>query len=54
MVAGLDDVANFECEDIMVNMEFPFSLKSKMQWSKNVLEEHESSDQIIMGSMDPN
>ena len=53
MVARLDDVANFKCEDIMVNMEFPFTLKSKMQWSKNVLEERKSPDQIIMGSMDP-
>ena len=27
IVARLDDVANFKCEDIMVNMEFPFTLK---------------------------
>ena len=38
----------------MVNMEFPFKLKSKMQWSKNVLEERESPDQIIIGSIDAN
>ena len=54
MVARLDDVANFKCEDIMVNMEFPFALKSKIRWSKNALEEHKSPDQIIMRSMDPN
>ena len=44
MVARLDDVANFKCEDVMGKMEFPFTLKSKMQWSKNVLEEHKSPD----------
>ena len=54
MMARLDDVENFKCEDIMVNLEHPFTLKSKMRWSKNVLEERKSPDQIIIGSMDPN
>ena len=54
MMATLDDVGNFKCEDIMVNLENPCTLKSKMQWSKNVLEEHESHNQIIHGSMNPN
>ena len=54
MINRLDDVANFMCEDIMVNMEFPLTLESKIQWSKNFLEECESPDQIIIWSMDPN
>ena len=54
MMARLDDVGNFNCEDIMVNLEHPYTLKSKMHWSKNVLKEHKSPDQIIIGTMDPN
>ena len=30
MIARLDDVGNFKCEDIMVNLEYPSTLKSQM------------------------
>ena len=53
MIAIIDDVEHFRCEDITANIEYSHTLKSKMRWSKNVLEERESPDQIIMGSMDP-
>ena len=52
MIARLDDVMNFKIGDLMSNIEFPDTIKSKMRWSKNVLEERESPDQIIFGSMD--
>ena len=52
MIARLDDVMNFKLKDLMVNIEIPDTIKSKMRWSKNVLEERESPDQIIFGSMD--
>ena len=54
MMARLDDVGNFKCEDTMVNIKYPYTLTSKMCWSKNVLEEHKILDQIIIGSMNPN
>ena len=54
MIARLDDVEHFKCDDLTSNLEHPYTLKSKMRWSKNVLEERESLDQIIIGSMDPN
>ena len=54
IMARLDDVGNFKCDNIMVNLEYPYTLKSKMHWSKNVVEERESSNQIIIGSIDPN
>ena len=54
MMARLDDVGNFKSEDIMVNLEFPYILKSKTRWSKNDLKERENPDKIILGSMDPN
>ena len=53
MMARLDDVGNFKCEDIMVNLEYPYTLKSKMRWSKNVLEERESPNQIFLGQWTP-
>ena len=54
MIARLDDVEYFKCEDLIANMEFPYTPKSTMRWSINVLEEKESPDQIIVGSMDSN
>ena len=53
MIARADDVFNFSDQDLTPNIEFPFALKSKMCWSKNVLEERDSPDQIILGAMDP-
>ena len=53
MIARIDDTANFECNDLMENAEFPFALLCKMCWSKNVLEERDAPDQILLGAMDP-
>lgn len=50
MVARVDDVAHFEEEDLKPNPEFDFALLSRMGWSKNVLEERDAPDQIILGS----
>ena len=50
----IDDIGNFKGEDVMVNLEYPYTLKSKMRWSKNILEERKSPNQIILGSIDPN
>ena len=36
----------------MSNIEFPDTIKFKIRWRKNVLEERKSPDQIIFGSMD--
>ena len=54
MITRLDDVEHFKCEDLTANMECSYTLKSKMIWSKNILEERENLDHIIIGSMDPN
>ena len=53
MIAHLDDVFCFQHVDLTPNLESPFALKSKMRWSKNVLEERDAPDQIILGTMDP-
>jgi hypothetical protein len=40
----------FEAEQ--PNPQFPFTLLAKMCWSKNVLEERDAPDQIVIGAMD--
>ena len=54
MVARLDDIMNFKVEDVTPNPDYPGTLKSKMCWSKNVMEEREAPDQIILAAQDPN
>ena len=53
MIARLDDVMNFSVQDLTPNPDYPGTLKSKMCWSKNVLDERDSPDQIILGAGDP-
>ena len=52
MIARLDDVINFAIGDLMSNVEFPDTIKFKMRWSTNVVEECKSPDQTIFGSID--
>lgn len=53
MVARVDDVMHFKCEDLTPHLDFDFALKSKMCWSKNLLDERSTSDQIVLGAGDP-
>ena len=52
MVARVDDVMHFKCDDLTPHLEFEFALKSKMCWSKNLLDERSTTDQIILGAGD--
>ena len=52
MIARVDDVMHFKCNDLTPNLEFDFALKSKMCWSKNLLDERSTTDQIILGAAD--
>ena len=52
MVARVDDVMHFKCNDLTPHLEYDFALKSKMCWSKNLLDERSTTDQIIMGAGD--
>jgi hypothetical protein len=53
MVARLDDTARLEKRDIKPCPEFPFALLCQLCWSKNVREERDAPDQILLGAMDP-
>ena len=52
MIARVDDVMHFKFDDLTPNLEFNFALKSKMCWSKNLLDERSTTDQIILGAAD--
>jgi hypothetical protein len=52
MIARIDDTAKFYVEDLKANTQFDFTLLAKMCWSKNVQDERDAPDQIVMGAMD--
>jgi hypothetical protein len=51
LMVRLDDVKNFKLEDLTPSLEYKYVLKSKTCWSKNVLEERDAPDQILLGAM---
>jgi len=53
MIARVDDTAEFKKEDLKPHTQFDFALQVKMCWSKNIREERESPDQILIGANDP-
>ena len=52
MIGRIDDTANFMAEDLKPNPDFPFTLLCRMCWSKNVMEERDAPDQILIGAME--
>ena len=38
--------------DILPNPDFPFALKCQFKWSKNIVEERQTPQQILLGAMD--
>ena len=53
-IARADDTMNVLLENIQSHPRFPFCLKTKLNWSKNVREERDVLWQIVMGSNDSN
>jgi len=53
LIARIDDTCQFMLNELMVHDLFPFALRGRMRWSKNVLEERHCPSQIILGSNDP-
>ena len=52
MIARADDTCNFKLRDLVSHDRFDFALSQKVRWSKNVMEERDCPDQILMGSQD--
>jgi hypothetical protein len=54
LVGRVDDMFHFLEEDLKVHPEFPFALQAQFHWSKNIMDERQTPNQIVLGSMDPN
>jgi hypothetical protein len=52
MIARNDDVAHIDWDSIMSNPQYDFALKTKLRWSKNVNEERDAPEQIMLGAAD--
>jgi hypothetical protein len=53
LIARIDDSTQFLMENLTANPDFNFTLRSKLNWSKNVNEERDAPNQILIGSMNP-
>ena len=53
LIGRIDDVCNFKVNDPRGHGDFDFALKTKVRWSKNVMEERQCPPQILLGAMDP-
>jgi hypothetical protein len=53
LIGRVDDVANFKVADPRGHGDYDFALKTRVRWSKNVMEERQCPPQILLGSMDP-
>ena len=52
MMARIDDTCCFDPRDLKPHPQFAFALQARMCWSKNVREERDAPDQIVVGCMD--
>ena len=54
MIGRIDDCAKIECSNLKCNFQHSdCSIFTQMCWSKNVHEERDASDQILLGTSDP-
>jgi Transcriptional activator of glycolytic enzymes len=51
MIARIDDTCHFLEKDLKRHPKFPFALCAKLRWSKNVVDERDVADQILLGAM---
>ena len=52
MIARIDDTCKFKLEDLKPDPQFAFTLLAQMCWSKNVRDERDAPNQILLGAMD--
>lgn len=53
MIGRVDDASRFNLEDLTPCPEYDFCVQSKMCWSKNVNEERDAPNQLLMGADNP-
>jgi len=54
LIGRNDDICHFEVEDPRGHPIYNFALSTRVRWSKNISEERNCPNQIILGSMDNN
>jgi len=52
LIARNDDICHFLVDDPKGHPDYNFALKTKVRWSKNITEERNCPDQILLGSID--
>eukprot|EP00957_Ditylum_brightwellii_P150568 11465294-Ditylum_brightwellii.AAC.1 len=52
LIARLDDTCHVKRDTLMPFFQFPFALMVRLRWSKNVQEERDAPDQIMLGGRD--
>ena len=53
IIGCTDDIGNIKTEDMRQHDQFrEFALNCKVSWSKNVMEEHDCPDQLMLGCND--
>ena len=52
LIARIDDSCQFLVSNLTASTDFDFVLRSKLNWSKNVHEESDAPNQILLGAMD--
>ena len=53
MISRIDDMCHLRYNDFSNHLDFPFTLRLQLRWSKNIIEERACPHQIILGAMDP-
>ena len=53
LIGRVDDVCELRSSDPRGHSDYPFAIKTKVRWSKNVHEERDCPDQILLAAGDP-
>jgi hypothetical protein len=51
LIARIDDMMKFAFSNLTANIQHSFTMLAKLRWSKNIGEERDAPEQIMMGSM---
>ena len=53
MVSRIDYMCHLQYNDFSNHLNFPFTLRLQLRWSKNIIEEQACPHQEVLGAMDP-
>ena len=53
MISRIDDMCHLRYNDFSNHLDFPFTLRLQLRWSKNIIEERACPHQVVLGAMDP-